>query len=71
MIADLRLKTGLQTVWSQIVNELRFRLRLAQAGDFFTRFALAALFQERRAFKTLENITFAAQGGGRAETAML
>jgi hypothetical protein len=49
----------------------RFRFRLAQAGDFVAGFALAALFEERRAFKTLEDIAFAAQGGRRAETAML
>ena len=34
-------------------------------------FALAALLEERRALKTLEDIALAAQGGRRAETAML
>jgi hypothetical protein len=49
----------------------RFRLGFAQAGDAVAGFALTALFKERRAFKTLEDIAFAAQGGRRAETAML
>jgi hypothetical protein len=48
-----------------------FRLGLAQAGNLFTGFALAAFFEERGAFKTLEDIALAAQGGRRAETAML
>jgi hypothetical protein len=56
---------------SQIVNESRFRLCLAQARDAVAGLALAALFEERRAFKTLEDIALAAQGGRRAETAML
>jgi hypothetical protein len=50
---------------------LRFRLRLAQTGDAVAVFALTAFFEKFRAFKTLENITFAAQSGRRAETAML
>jgi hypothetical protein len=43
----------------------------AEARDAVAGFALTALFQERRAFKTLEDIALAAQGGRRAETAML
>jgi hypothetical protein len=50
---------------------LRFRLGLAEAGDLVAGLALAALFKEGRAFKTLEDIALAAQGGRRAETAML
>ena len=44
---------------------------LAQAGDLVAGFALAALFEERRALEALEDIALAAQGGRRAETAML
>ena len=40
---------------------LRFRLGLAEAGDFITGFALTALFKERGAFKTLKDIALAAQ----------
>jgi hypothetical protein len=56
---------------SKIVNELRFRLRLAQARDTVAGFPLAALLEEFGALKTFENIALAAQGGRRAETAML
>jgi len=55
----------------QRFNGLRFRFCFAQAGDLVAGFTLAALFEERRAFKTLEDIALAAQGGRRAETAML
>jgi hypothetical protein len=37
-----------------------FGLRFAQARDFVAGFALAALFEQGRAFKTLENIALAA-----------
>jgi hypothetical protein len=74
-IADLRFNAGVQCPIvnrkSQIVKGSRFRFRLAEAGDFVAGFALASLFEQGRAFKTLENIALAAQGGGRAETAML
>ena len=50
---------------------LRLRLRLAQARDAVAGLALAALFEEGGALKTLEDIALAAQGGRRAETAML
>jgi len=48
-----------------------FRLGLAETGDLVAGLALAALFEERRAFKTLEDIALATQGGRRAEAAML
>jgi len=41
------------TCHSSLAIFLCLRLRLAQARDAFTGFALAALFEERRAFKTL------------------
>jgi hypothetical protein len=56
---------------SLFVIWLRFRFGLAQAGDFVAGFALAAFLQEGRALKTLQNVALAAQGGRRAETAML
>jgi len=46
-------------------------LVLRRAGDLVTGFALAALFKERGAFETLEDIALAAQSGGRAEAGML
>jgi hypothetical protein len=55
----------------QRFNESRVWFRFAEAGDLVAGLALTALFEERRAFKTLEDIALAAQGGGRAETAML
>jgi len=50
---------------------LGFRLGLAEAGDFVAGLALTALFEERRAFKTLENIALATEFGHRAQTGML
>ena len=49
----------------------RLGFGFAQAGDLVAGFAMTALFEERRAFKTLEDIALAAQGGRRAETGML
>ena len=49
----------------------RFRLGLAQAGDLVADFALTALFEERGAFKPLEDIALATEGGCGAEAAML
>lgn len=51
--------------------ELNGRFRLAETGDPVALFPLAALFEQVSAFKTLENIALAAQGGRRAEAAML
>jgi len=50
---------------------LHFWLRLAQPRDAVAGFALAALFKERRALETLEDIALATEGGRRAQTAML
>jgi hypothetical protein len=50
---------------------LGFRFGLAEAGDAVAGFPLAAFLEEFGALKTLEHITFAAQCGGRAQTAML
>ena len=47
------------------------RLGLAEAGDLVAGLALAAFFEDGGAFKTLEDIAFAAQSGGRAKAAML
>jgi hypothetical protein len=55
----------------QRFNESRFGFRFAEAGDAVAVFALAAFFEEFRAFKTLEDIAFAAQGGRCAQAAML
>jgi hypothetical protein len=55
----------------KIVNESGFWLRLAKPRNAVAGLALAAFFEERRAFKTLKDIALAAQGGRRAETAML
>jgi hypothetical protein len=51
--------------------QLRFRLGLAQAGDPLAFFPLAAFPEQLQALKALEHIPFAAQGGGRPQTAML
>ena len=48
-----------------------FRLGLAQTGDLIAGFALAALFQKRRALEAFEDIAFTAKGGRGAETTML
>jgi len=48
-----------------------FRLGLAETRDAVAGFPLAAFLEEFGALKTLENIAFAAQGGRRAEAAML
>ena len=53
------------------LHSSRFRFRLAEIGDLVAGLALAAFFEERGAFKTLEDVALAAQGGSRAETAML
>ena len=50
---------------------LHGRFRLAETGDAVAFFPLAALLEQVSAFKTLENIALAAQGGRRAEAAML
>jgi len=55
----------------QIGNGSRLWLGLAKAGDLFAGFTLAALFEKRGTFEALEDIALAAQGGRRAETAML
>jgi hypothetical protein len=75
-MADLRLKR--RTANSRIVNRISqiangsgFGFRFAEAGDFVAGFALAAFFEERGAFETLEDIALAAQSGGRAEAGML
>jgi hypothetical protein len=52
-------------------SDLRFGFGFAEVGDFVAGFALAALFQERGALETLQNIALATQSGSRAETAML
>jgi hypothetical protein len=75
---------GVRSAESDIANGFSFRtphsdiphlssvgLRFAQTGDAVAGFALAAFFEERRALETLEDIALAAQGGRRAETAML
>jgi hypothetical protein len=46
-------------------------LGLAKAGDPVPVFPLPAFLEQFRAFKTLEHIAFAAQGGRRAKTTML
>jgi hypothetical protein len=56
---------------SKIVNGSRLWLGLAETRDAVAGLALAALFEERRALETFEDIALAAQGGRRAETAML
>jgi hypothetical protein len=55
----------------QRFNNSRFRFRFAQAGNPVAFFPLAALLEERRALETLEYVALAAQGGRRAEAAML
>jgi len=45
--------------------------RLAETRDAVAVFPLAPLFEDFRAFKTLEDITLTTQGGRRAETTML
>jgi hypothetical protein len=56
---------------SPLITFLRFWFGFPQAGDLVAGFALAALFKKRRALETFEDIALAAQGGRRAETAML
>jgi hypothetical protein len=51
--------------------ELGFAFGLAQAGNAFALLPLAPLFEQFQAFKALEHIPFAAQGGSRAQTPML
>jgi hypothetical protein len=46
-------------------------LGFAKTRDAIAILALTAFLEEFSAFKTLENVAFATQGGGRAEAAML
>ena len=50
---------------------LNFAFGLAQARNAVPWFPLAALFQQFQALKAFEHISFAAQGGSRAQTPML
>jgi hypothetical protein len=50
---------------------LRFALGFAQAGNAFARLPLAPFLKQFETLKAFQNITFAAQGGGCAKTAML
>ena len=50
---------------------LGLALGFAQASDSLAGLPLTAFLQELKAFETLEHVAFAAQGGRRAETAML
>ena len=52
-------------------GSLSVRFRLAQPGDPFALFPLAASLQYFEALKTFEHIPFAAQSGSRAQTTML
>jgi hypothetical protein len=52
-------------------NESRLGLGFAEASDAVAVLPLTAFFQEFRAFKTLEDIALATQGGSRAQAAML
>ena len=54
-----------------VPHVLDCRLGLAQAGNAVARFPLIALLEQLDSLKTLEHIPFAAQCGGRAQTAML
>ena len=54
-----------------ILDHLSVRFRLAQTGDAFAFFPLAAFLQQLQPLKTLQNIPFAAQSGRRAQTPML
>ena len=49
----------------------RVGLRFAETRDAVAGFALAALLEEGGALKAFEDIALAAQGGRRAEAAML
>ena len=51
--------------------KLRVRLGFTETRDAVAGFPLAAFLEDFRALKTLENIALAAQGGRRAEAAML
>jgi hypothetical protein len=55
----------------QRFNKSGVRLGFAETRDAVALFPLAAFLEDFRAFKTLEDIALAAQGGRRAETAML
>jgi len=52
-------------------TELRLGLGLAEAGDAVAGFALAALLEEGRALKALEDSALDTEGGRRAQAAML
>ena len=50
---------------------LRLPLGFAQPGNAVARLPLLAFFEQLDSLKALEHISFAAQGGGGAQTAML
>src|SRR5438067_3109287 len=66
-----RMRRPLVNRKSEIVNRLRFRLGLAQAGDAIARFPLAAFLEQGDALEALEDVTIGAGGAGRAQAAML
>ena len=50
---------------------LRFALGLSEARDAVPFFPLTALLEQFDAFKTLQDVAFAAQGRRRSQTSML
>jgi hypothetical protein len=64
-------QTGTPGSTLQLGNESRFRLRFAETRDAVAVLPLATFLEEFRAFKTLQDIALATQGGSRAQTAML
>jgi hypothetical protein len=67
----MKKQTGEAILHSTFCLRSRVRFRFTQTRDAVADFALAALFKERRAFETLEDIALATKSGCRAETAML
>lgn len=52
-------------------GESSLRLGLAKTGDAVAVFALTALLEEFGAFKTLEDVALATEGGSGAQAAVL
>jgi len=52
-------------------DSLGFAFRFAEASNAIALLPLATLFEQLQALKTFEDVSLAAQSGGRSQTAML